>query len=198
MNRLNICVDIDGTLTEPYYWLDKANNYFKTNIEPKHVTQYDIHEVIGICREDYLNFYKQYGEEIHLSAKLRNDARDVLERIEKNNNIYYVTAREARMQDVTNKWFERNDLPNGRLFLLGSHYKVEKAKELNCHIFIEDRYENAIQLALAGFHVLLIDCEYNRQPLIYGITRVFSWKDVYKKIINYSQYKPNKDMEEIA
>lgn len=198
MNRLNICVDIDGTITEPYYWIAKANEYFKTNLEPKHVTKYDIHEVLGIKREAYLDFYSKYGEELHLSAKLRQNAKSVLEEIEKYNNIYYVTAREMNMQDVTNKWFEYNKLPKGKLFLLGSHYKVKKAKELNCHIFIEDRYENAIQLALAGFYVLLIDCEYNRQPLIYGITRVFGWKDIYKEIINYSQCKLNKKINEIA
>ncbi|MFT9498194.1 hypothetical protein [Anaerosolibacter sp.] len=69
--------------------------------------------------------------------------------------------------------------------MLGSHYKVNQAKELGCDIFIEDRYENAIQLALAGFEVLLMDCNYNRLPLIPGITRVYDWKEVYKVIEEY-------------
>lgn len=29
MNNLNICIDIDGTITEPYYWLEISNKYFK-------------------------------------------------------------------------------------------------------------------------------------------------------------------------
>lgn len=28
MNNLNICIDIDGTITEPYYWLDISNKSF--------------------------------------------------------------------------------------------------------------------------------------------------------------------------
>lgn len=29
MNTLNICIDIDGTITKAYDWLDMANKYFK-------------------------------------------------------------------------------------------------------------------------------------------------------------------------
>ncbi|MCT4621353.1 MAG: hypothetical protein N4A62_18435 [Marinisporobacter sp.] len=198
MDQLNICVDIDGTITEPYYWLEKANWYFDTKIEPKNVTTYDIHEVLGIPRQDYLDFYHEFGEELHLNAKIRKNAKEILEKIRKEHHIYYVTAREKRMEYVTREWFKRNDIPNAEIHLLGSHYKVEKAKEIKCHIFIEDRYENAIQLALAGFEVLLIDCEYNRQPLIDGITRVFTWKDIEKEIKNYMDKRQKKLLEEIA
>jgi hypothetical protein len=66
--------------------------------------------------------------------------------------------------------------------MLGSHYKVERAKQLECDIFIEDRYENAIQLALEGFQVLLVDCSYNRLPLLPGITRVRDWIEIYEEI----------------
>lgn len=198
MNILNICVDIDGTITEPYYWIEKANMHFNTNLEPKDVKQYDIHKILGVPRKAYLDFYDKYGEQLHLNAKIREGAADILHKLNESNNIYYITAREKRMHQVTNKWFEYNDLPDEELFLLGSHYKVEKAKEVNCDVFIEDRYENAIQLALSGFYVLLIDCEYNRQPLIDGITRVFDWDDIYKEITNYSYEKGKKNLEEIA
>jgi hypothetical protein len=75
---------------------------------------------------------------------------------------------------------------------------VNKAREVNCDIFIEDRYENAVQLALTGFCVLLIDCEYNRQHTIPGITRVFSWQHIYKEIMNYSYQKSEKKLEKSA
>jgi len=69
------------------------------------------------------------------------------------------------------------------LFVLGNHYKVNTAKELNCSIFIEDNYNNAIQLSTAGFKVLLIDTNYNRKPLNDNIVRVNNWKDIFS-IIN--------------
>ncbi len=32
MKNLNICIDIDGTITDPYYWLNITNKYFNKNI----------------------------------------------------------------------------------------------------------------------------------------------------------------------
>lgn len=185
--RLNLCIDIDGTLTDAYYWLDMANKYFGTDIKPFQVTKYDIHEVLGISKETYLKFYELHGEEIHEKAELRKDVQEILWSLDQQHEISYVTAREGRMKEVTEAWFHRHNLPKGQLHLLGNHYKVDKAKELSCHIFIEDRYENAVQLAVAGFEVLLIDCYYNQNPLIPGVTRVFNWRDINKKIEEYNR-----------
>ena len=183
--KLNLCIDIDGTITGAYYWLDIANRYFEKNIKPSEVKVYDIHEVLKVPRQVYLKFYEMYGEEIHTQADLRQNAKEVLWKLNQKHNLYYITAREKRLEEVTKGWFHRNALPQGELYLLGSHYKVNQAKKLSCDIFIEDRYENAIQLALAGFEVLLMDCNYNRLPLIPGITRVYNWKEVYKVIEEY-------------
>ncbi|WP_026894425.1 5' nucleotidase, NT5C type [Clostridiisalibacter paucivorans] len=189
MNKLNICVDIDGTITAPYTWVEDANKYFKTKITEKDVTKYEIHEVLGVSRESYLEFYQRHGEKLHLEASPRIYAKYGLDTINIMHNLYYVTARQKNMENVTRKWFIKENLPKGELFLLGSHYKVEKAKELNCDIFIEDRYENAIQLATAGFEVLLMDCRYNRMPVIPGITRVFNWQEVIMEIDRYQKEK---------
>jgi len=178
--NLNLCIDIDGTITDAYYWLDIANNYFGTDIRPFEVTSYEIHNVLKVSNEAYLKFYEIYGEQMHANQKTRDNANLILSKLSQEHNIFYVTAREKRMKEVTENWFKENDLPKGQLHMLGSHYKVDKAKELECNIFIEDRYENALQLALAGYEVLLIDCYYNRLPLIPGITRVFDWLDIYE------------------
>ncbi|TJX13588.1 hypothetical protein E9840_08885 [Tissierella creatinini] len=183
--RLNLCIDIDGTITEPYYWLKLANQYFGTNVSPSGITCYEIHKVLNIQIEEYLNFYNQLGERLHLEAEVRQDAGIILKRLEEQHNLHYVTARESKMTHVTKEWIKMHDLPKVGLHILGSHYKVKKAEELECDIFIEDRYENALELALAGFKVLLIDCNYNRSPLIYGITRVYSWIDIYEEITAY-------------
>lgn len=185
MDKLNICVDIDGTITEPYCWLEFANNYFGKSLKPKDVTKYNIDEVLKIPREEYVEFYKTFGKSLHLKATIREGARQNLWTLSKSENIFYVTAREKIMEEVTKIWFDLNNVPMAELYLLGSHYKVDKAKDLNCDIFIEDKYENAIQLALSGFNVILMDCNYNREPLIPGITRVFNWNEAHKEIIKY-------------
>jgi uncharacterized protein len=84
---------------------------------------------------------------------------------------------------LTNAYLRKNEIPYDDVFVLGTHYKVDKARELNCSIFIEDNYDNAIQLSSAGFKVLLIDTNYNRKPLNENVVRVYNWKDIYT-IIN--------------
>lgn len=187
MDKLNICIDIDGTITEPYYWIEDANKYFNKNIKPKDVIKYEIHEILGVTSDEYLMFYKIYKEKLHYNAAVRENAEKILWNLSNMHNIHYVTAREKELKNTTEKWFKVNSLPNANLFLLGSHHKVNKAVELKCDIFIEDRYENALELARAGFNVLLIDTEYNRRPLIKGIKRVYNWMEIEKEVSIYNK-----------
>lgn len=185
MFRLNLCIDIDGTVTTPYYWLKYANNYFNTNLKYEDITEYEIHKVLGVDEEAYLEFYNNFGKEIHARAKLRSRARRVLCKLSNLHKIYYVTAREKKMTDVTYSWISKKMLPSDGIHIMGSHYKVDKARELNCDIFIEDRYENALELSQAGFKVLLIDCNYNRLPIPKEVTRVKDWDEIYEEIVKY-------------
>lgn len=195
--KLNVCVDIDGTITEPYYWLEMANKYFKTDVEPHQIAAYDIHEVLGIPKEDYNEFYEMFGHTMHSNALIREQSREVLEVLNYKHNVYYVTARNIEMETVTRNWILKNRLPEAQLYLLGSHHKVEKAKELSCDIFVEDRYENAMELALSGFEVILIDCGYNRKSLMPGITRVFNWREINNAIVGHT-LRANKQTFKIA
>lgn len=51
MKRLNLCIDIDGTVTGAYDWIPRANDYFQTRIIPTDVTVYDIHEVLAVEKD---------------------------------------------------------------------------------------------------------------------------------------------------
>jgi len=183
MKNLNICIDIDGTITDAYYWLNMTNKYFNKNVKEEQVTKYYIHEVMGIKAEEYLKFYEENKIEIHSEQKLREDVQSVIKRLSMLHNIYFVTARERELTMLTHSYLKRNEIPYDDLFVLGSHYKVDKAKELECNVFIEDNYDNAIQLSNAGFKVLLVDTNYNQKPLNDNIVRVYSWKEIHS-IIN--------------
>jgi uncharacterized HAD superfamily protein len=183
MKNLNICIDIDGTITDAYYWLNITNNYFNKNITEEEITHYYIHEVMGIEQSEYEEFYDKNKIEIHSEQKLREDVQTVIQRLSLLNNIYFVTAREKSLTMLTHSYLRKNGIPYDDLFVLGSHYKVEKARDLECDVFIEDNYDNAIQLSNSGFKVLLLDTNYNRKPLNGNIVRVYSWKEI-NSIIN--------------
>ncbi|HEY8804925.1 MAG TPA: hypothetical protein VIM42_07455 [Clostridium sp.] len=183
MKNLNICIDIDGTITDAYYWLNITNKHFNKNITEQQVTKYYIHEVMGIKPEEYEKFYEQNKIEIHSEQKIREDAQMVIKRLSLLHNIYFVTAREESLTMFTHSYLKKNDIPYDDLFVLGSHYKVDKARELDCNVFIEDNYDNAVQLSIAGYKVLLMDTNYNQKPLNENIVRVYNWKEIHS-IIN--------------
>jgi len=183
MKDLNICIDIDGTITDAYYWLNITNKYFNKNIKEEEITEYYIHDVMGIKLEEYEEFYDKNKIEIHSEQKIRQDVKIVLKSLSELHNIYFVTARDKSLTMFTHSFLKKNEIPYDDLFVLGSHYKVNKARELECNVFIEDNYDNAVQLSDAGFKVLLIDTNYNRKPLNNNIVRVYDWKEIYS-IIN--------------
>lgn len=183
MKNLNICIDIDGTITDPYFWLGIANKYFDKNITIDEITEYKIDKVMGITREEYYDFYNKSKFEMHNEeVKLRESAREIIEELIKTNNIYFVTARDKDLEILTYSYLNKNNIPYDEVFILGTHYKVDTAKKLKCDVFIEDCYENALQLSENGFKVLLIDTNYNRKPLNKNISRVFNWNEIYQII----------------
>lgn len=189
MQNLNICIDIDGTVTEPYYWLGFANQYFNKNVKPKEVTQYEIEGILGVTREDYERFYDIYGEAMHRESAIRTGAFEAISRLYGGNNIHFVTARQERMRNVSLEWLKGYKIPMNSISFLGSHDKINKAKELSSDIFVEDRYENAISLSQAGFEVLLIDCSYNKGILPDNVKRVRNWYQIFN-IISKSPQQP--------
>ncbi|MBW9173764.1 5' nucleotidase, NT5C type [Clostridium estertheticum] len=182
MKNLNICIDIDGTITDAYYWLNITNKYFNKNIKEDEVTQYYIHEIMGVTLKEYDEFYQENKFEIHSEQILREDVQSVIKGLSELHNIYFVTAREKELTMFTHSYLKRNNIAYDELFVLGSHYKVDKARELECNVFIEDNYDNAVQLSNAGFKVLLIDTNYNRKLLNDNIVRVYNWKEIYYTI----------------
>lgn len=183
MKNLNICIDIDGTITDPYYWLDYANNYFNSNISEDQVISYDIAEILNVGEEDYLEFYEKYKFEIHREQKLRDDVKIILNKLYKENNIYFITARDKSLEMLTFQYLKKHNILFDEIHVLGTHNKVPKATDLNCDIFIEDSYDNAIQLSKSGFKVILLDTNYNQLPINDKITRAYSWRQV-SHIIN--------------
>ena len=182
MKDLNICIDIDGTITDAYYWLEITNKHFGKNITEDQVTEYYIHEVMGVDQKEYEEFYNKNKIAIHSEQKLREDVQNIIKRLSLLHNIYFVTARDSSLTMLTHSYLKKNEIPYDDLFVLGSHYKVDKAKELKSDIFIEDNYHNALQLSEAGFKVLLLDTNYNRKPINENITRVYNWKEIYSII----------------
>lgn len=187
MKQMNICIDIDGTITDPYYFLELSNRYFNKNITPEQVTQYALDKIYGVNEEEFDVFYKKYKFQLHENQAIRSDAKEFLDKLGSEHNLYFISARDKSMKMLTIEYLQTHRIPYDAIYLLGSHYKLEKAKELNCDFFIEDSYENAVYLAENGFTVVLLDTHYNRKPLMQNMFRVQNWEEAYSIIMEISQ-----------
>jgi len=187
LRKLNLCIDIDGTVTEPYYWLEQANRYFDRQVKPEDVTVYEFYKVLDVGESDYDEFYGLYGKLIHRESNARFGASEAIRRLYREHRIHFVTARDQKMTETSMEWLARHQMPMDSIHHLGSYYKVEKARELQSDLFIEDNYNTSVQLAKAGFDVLLIDCTYNKGPLPENVTRVKNWSEIEKIVEIKSQ-----------
>ena len=177
-HALTICVDIDGTLTKPYAWLEyTAEVYNKTITSEMYQTCYTA-KALGIASEEYTNFYLANGKTFYYDlCTMRPYANQVMNLLDQKHRVHIVTSREKQFEDITQQLLTDHKIP-GTLHVLESFDKVTPAKELGCQLFIEDNLEIASALAEAGFPVLLMDCEYNRKPMHQLIRRVSDWEEV--------------------
>jgi uncharacterized protein len=184
MKHLNICIDIDGTITDPYFWLEKASNYFGIDISYDEFVQYEFHKVLKISEEDYNKFYETYKFEYHSRDILRSSVIQVINEFYDHNNIYFVSARDKSLELLTISYLKNNKIQFDELFVLGSHFKVKEAQKLKCDIFIEDSLNNALDLSEAGFKILLMNTPYNQGELNENIKRVYDWIDILFEVNN--------------
>lgn len=107
MQRLSLCIDIDGTITDPYYWIPRANRYFGTKVKPEEVISYKMHEVLGVEERQYDDFYYAFGTSMHNEAAIRSGVREVINEFDQTHYIHFVTAREEKMKDIVSGRWEK-------------------------------------------------------------------------------------------
>lgn len=185
MSKLNICIDIDGTITNPYHFIPYLNNMYNKDLKEEQCTTHKMEELYGVELEDLLKLFHTEYIHAYSEAIVVEHAKDVINELYSNHNLCFVTARSQNLREITIDWLKQNGLGEVGVHLLGSDYKLDKAKELNCNIFIEDNPDNAYQLADGGLKVILIDNNYNRNIDHENIIRVKNWNDIKEFISNH-------------
>lgn len=183
---INIGIDIDGTVTDPYGFIPFLNEIFRKNITKEQYTTLDWEQLYGTVEGDfYINFDNNYSY-TYEAAEPAEFAVEVIKKLENSEdiNVYFVTARRECLKEITEKWFDKYGINANNIYLLGPVKKSGKALELGCDIFIEDDPNNAMDIAKNGIDVLLIDTNYNKDVECDNITRVRNWKEIDEFISN--------------
>ena len=177
---MKIGIDIDGTITTPYYWLEFFNKHFNKSLEGKDIKSYEYYPELDITKEEFIRFRSENLEKIHNLADLRLDAAAYINLLYfEDMDTHIITAREEKLTPLTKKWLQKNGVVYKGLYHLGTTAKTNLALQLELDVFIEDRFETAMDMVNCKIPTILFNTHYNQlghHPMIY---RVNTWKEAY-------------------
>ena len=89
----------------------------------------------------------------------------------------YVTARPISTE-VTEQWLDASGFPHRPVYTVGLRQsKVDVLKEIGCEIFVDDRFDNFVEINKAGICCYLFDAPHN-QCYDVGYKRIKSLKEL--------------------
>lgn len=171
-------IDIDGTVTCPTSLLPHINKAFQTELVLDDIKEYDLTAAFPVEREKFYRWFREQEPVIYATSPIQEHAKRVLDEWKKHYELYFISARGDNVSDVTMQWFKEQELHYDHIELIGSHNKVETARNHEVHAFFEDKHDNAVEIGEElDIPVLLFDTPYNRQPVPKQVVRVHNWKE---------------------
>lgn len=161
LNRPKIGLDIDDIICD---WISPWCN------------KYD-HPIPENWNFSYKNGdrFKSLGEELdkfYLNLPRKIDPKDI-----PFEPHCYITSRSVPVE-LTKQWIENSGFPTAPVYSVGFGVsKVQVAKESGIDIFVDDRYENFVELNKAGICTYLLDAPHNRRYDV-GYKRIKSLKEL--------------------
>lgn len=180
MKKPRFGIDIDGTVTTPDTLIPYINKQYNTNIVLDDVIEYDFLSAFPhpVDRGEFARWFKENEPFLYSVSKIAQDAQQILRNWHKKYELYYISARDTNVFDITKDWFEQHQVPYDHIELIGSHDKIETAKKYEVEAFFEDKHDNAVMLAEElQIPVLLFDTPYNRKAIPNNVIRVRNWME---------------------
>lgn len=174
-------LDIDGTVTCPTSLIPYINKAFQLDLTLNDVTQYDLNHLVDVSEEDFAKWFVETEPIIYAKSPLAEGAKEVLNKWEGVHELFFISARRADLLNVTKEWFFEHALHFNHIDLLGTHNKVQAAKDNKVDIFFEDKHDNAVMLhEECQIPVILFNTPYNQDPIPNGVIRVNNWAEANK------------------
>ena len=105
-------------------------------------------------------------------------------------DFYFISPINVKLHDITLEWFRKNELHYHTIDLIGSHNKIQTIKDYHLHIFLEDKYDNAVDIyEECQIPVILFDTPYNQGATPEGIIRVENWLEAEKWVLDWQNNK---------
>ena len=176
---MRIGIDMDNTICNTDELLEKYQNIF--------LKEEDISKEYLWNDNDYkLKFLNKYLETIYKEVSIKEDAKEVINNLSKNNKIYIITARSnnfiSNMTNFIDNYFKEHQIHIDKIIIQAKD-KVDACLDNSIDIMIEDSLYNYNKLLDNDINTILFD---DKHKNINIKDRVVSWKEIEKIINNLS------------
>ncbi len=191
MTKRRFGIDIDGTITKPDTILPYINRDFKTKLKLEDITEYNISKLIDVDEQTMYQWFRSNESDIYKHSPLKDNSQIILNAwAEHFADLYFISARNASLMDITTEWFNHHELTYNHIELIGSHDKIEAIKRHNLDIFFEDKDDNAIQIhEECNIPVILFNTPYNQGCVPNDVIRVNNWQEADKWVRTWLQIR---------
>lgn len=178
---MRIGIDIDDTICSTWetlvpYFCDKFGlNYNKLlNNQGNYKALMDI---VGIDKYD--EFIEEIISKIILQVPLKEGAKEVINELSIDNEIYFITSRSEEEYDypykTSKEFLEKNGIHYDKL-IVDAQDKGLVCKNLNVDLFIDDRISNCRSVLKQGIMTLMFETVFNKD--CQEFKKISSWNDV--------------------
>ena len=191
---MRIGIDFDETIADSMAMILKLHNeQYGTKYKREEVTEYHVENIWGGSKEEWtakLDEFFSAKNARHLDPVVGAIAAiDALKHA--GHELYIVTARRDINAEATERWLTKHFSSTFKSVHYGNvrsddpakkREKAEICKELGVELMIDDHMGVAKNCSEAGIKVLLLDQPWNQGELPPGVTRVYSWEEIVKKL----------------
>jgi uncharacterized protein len=179
-------IDIDGTVTRPDTFVPYLNRAFQLTLTYEDITEYDLLPFVTVDEAEFSKWFKKNEPIIYGESLLADGAKNVLHTWVNQAELFFISARNNELLDVTKQWFTKQELQYNHIELIGSHDKVETAKKHEVDLFLEDKHDNAVAIAEeCKIPVILFNTPYNQSPVPDRVIRVNTWHEAEQWVKNW-------------
>lgn len=181
---LKIGFDIDGTITTPDNLIPLIQNKYNKDFKYEDLIEYEVNKVLGISREDMLEFFKDNHDGIILNPNMMEGSVNLINKLIKDGNeVHILTARHETTKKDTLIWLKREGIlvEDSNIHFLGSHNKEKLIKDLDLDVYIDDRMETLLEvnkLMDGNCKTVVIDAPYNRFYQESDVVRVSNYEEL--------------------
>lgn len=186
---MKIGIDIDNTITDTLPVLKEYCKRYNDTVVKRNLQMHEdgvaSYNLYDWTQEENMDFCIRYLEEVVLQAEVKENAREIIERLKnEGHNINIISSRAVPMfktpYETTEKFLREKGIVYDKL-LVGRIEKKSSCIENELDVLIEDEPQYITQMS-EFMPVIVFDAVYNKQCIGNNIIRVHDWNAVYSNI----------------